>query len=159
MIKRRLSAGKGDGLLDIFYQENLQLPPMLITKESDYAVRILRELVRGGRETTGAICGAEQVPLHYAYKILKKLENAGLVKVYRGAAGGNDLARDPSTISLFDVITAVDDHVLLNECLGHGNDCPMKNRGKRGCGVHAEFARIQELLQKHLKEKALTELF
>ncbi|AEF80878.1 RrF2 family transcriptional regulator [Leadbettera azotonutricia] len=131
---------------------------MFITKESDYAVRIIRELSRSGRESVKAICESESIPMQYSYKILKKLEKGGLVQGYRGASGGYELAKAPKNMSLYDVITAVDEEILLSECLGHGFRCPMKGKGRKGCGVHGEFARIQGLILSHLKEKSLSDI-
>jgi Rrf2 family protein len=129
---------------------------MLITKESDYAVRIIRELSGGGRETVQDICGKEQIPQPYGYKILKKLEKGGLVKGFRGAKGGYSLMRAPDTITLFDVFTAVDGNLLLTECVDHRIECPMNSGGR--CRVHREFLRLQELLLQGLKERPLTEI-
>jgi Rrf2 family protein len=132
---------------------------VFITKEADYAVRVIRELSRRGKENVRDICGHEQIPHQYAYKILKKLEKSGMVRSYRGVGGGYALTGDPGVITLFDVIVAVDGDLLLSECLGHGADCPMKGEGKNRCGVHGEFSRIQTLILNHLKERPLAEIF
>jgi Rrf2 family protein len=132
---------------------------VFITKEADYAVRVIRELSRRGKENVRSICESEQIPRQYAYKILKKLEKAGIVLSYRGVDGGYALVRALHSITLFDVITAVDGELLLNECLGHGAACPMNGKGARRCKVHGEFSRIQALILKHLKEKSLAEIF
>jgi Rrf2 family protein len=132
---------------------------VFITKEADYAVRVIRELSLGGKEKVRDICESERIPRQYGYKILKKLEKAGIVLSYRGVDGGYALAREPRLITLFDVITAVDGEPLLNECLRHGASCPMNGKGARRCKVHGEFSRIQSLILKHLKEKSLEEIF
>jgi Rrf2 family protein len=129
---------------------------MFITKETDYAVRIIRELAGGERETVETICKNEQVPHQYGYKILKKLEKGGMVRSYRGTNGGYALAKRTGDITLFDVVQAVDRDSLFTECLGHGYSCPM-NHGGRRCKVHGEFARIQSLILKGLREKSLAE--
>jgi Rrf2 family protein len=129
---------------------------MFITKESDYAVRIIRELADGGKKTVQYICEQEQIPHQYGYKILKKLEKGGLVCSFRGTNGGYCLAKKTSEITLFDALAAVDS-LLFTECLGHGYNCPM-NRGRKQCGVHAEFFRIQQMILAGLKEKSLAEI-
>jgi Rrf2 family protein len=131
---------------------------MFITRESDYAVRIVRELAGGGKKTVQEICRREEVPPQFGYKILKKLENRGLVKGFRGTNGGYSLAKNADEITLFDVICAVDGNLLVSECMNYGYQCPMNNQGRR-CGVHAEFARIQDLLIRSLQEKSLGEIF
>jgi len=46
---------------------------MTMTRESDYAVRIMRALSHGSLKTVKEICGEEAIPTQFAYKILKKL--------------------------------------------------------------------------------------
>ncbi|MDR2133510.1 MAG: Rrf2 family transcriptional regulator [Treponema sp.] len=131
---------------------------MLITKESDYAVRILRALRDGEKRTMPYVCEQENIPHQYAYKIIKKLERAGLVRSYRGAGGGYTLLKNTAKITLLDVVSAVDKEALLFECLRHGHHCPMNEGGKK-CRVHMEFNRIQNVILSSLKEKSLTEIF
>ena len=63
---------------------------MVITRETDYALRILRALLDGKLHTAGQIAQDELLPQAFAYKILKKLEKAGLVgwSAERRAAAG-----------------------------------------------------------------------
>ncbi len=56
---------------------------MLITKETDYALRILRALADGRRLTTAQLAQNEQIPQQFAYKILKKLQRGGLVRILK----------------------------------------------------------------------------
>jgi Rrf2 family protein len=131
---------------------------MFITRESDYAVRIIRELADGGKKTVQEISAGEQVPVPFAYKILKKLEKGGLVQGFRGAGGGYRLMKKISVITLFDVMTAVDGRLLLSECMDHDYRCPLREGGRQ-CKVHAEFARIQGLILAGLKERSLAQIF
>ena len=71
---------------------------MLITRECDYAVRVVRALAAGGRMSVGDICDKEFITAPFAYKILKKLQNAGIVKGYRGVLGGYALKKDPAEL-------------------------------------------------------------
>ena len=80
---------------------------MLITREVDYAVRIVRDLNRGGRKKIDEICLNELIPRQFSYKILKKLEQAGIVKIFRGAGGGYCLEKSTHEISLFDILNCI----------------------------------------------------
>lgn len=131
---------------------------MFLTKESDYAVRMIRALSQKQIGTVALLSGEELVPRQYSYKILKKLEKAGLVRAYRGTNGGYALAKPVSGITLFDVLSAVEDRLLLTECLGHDFTCS-KNGKKKDCGVHREFERIQNLLLTNLRSSSLAEIF
>src|SRR5439155_19510337 len=48
------------------------------------------------------------IPQRFLVQILLQLKNAGLVSSLRGAAGGYQLARTPTTITLADVINVID---------------------------------------------------
>ena len=66
---------------------------MHITLESDYAVRIVYCLAQnGGRMEAAAIAEQTGVTLRFSLKILRKLVAGGLVKSYKGAGGGYELA-------------------------------------------------------------------
>ncbi|MDR2089574.1 MAG: Rrf2 family transcriptional regulator [Clostridiales Family XIII bacterium] len=130
---------------------------MLISKECDYAVRIVRELADGGKKTAEDIGRKENIPHQFAYKILKKLEKSGLVQAFRGKAGGYALTKDLDEFSLYDVFSAVEERVLLTACLQKDFVCPM-NGGESHCRVHREFIRLQELLFAGLKEKKVSEV-
>lgn len=56
-----------------------------------------------------SIAEATGVPLRFLVQILLQLKTAGLVTSVRGAAGGYQLTRSPESISLADIINAIDD--------------------------------------------------
>ncbi|EJW97024.1 rrf2 family protein (putative transcriptional regulator), partial [gut metagenome] len=66
---------------------------MFITRECDYAVRVIRALGGEARLSVGEICERESITAPFAYKILKKLQKAELVKGYRGVHGGYSMAK------------------------------------------------------------------
>ena len=127
---------------------------MILTKECDYAMRILRQLSDMEIHATSAVCDKESVPEKFAYKILKRLEHALLVKSYRGKDGGYALLRDPGEISLYDVILAIDGPLVLNNCLKNGVSCPNDSNEKH-CFFHEEFQRMQEALIQSFSEKTV----
>ena len=87
---------------------------MMITRESDYAIRIIRALKDGELLPLEQICQRELVPKQFAYKILKKLERSGLVSIRRGAGGGCILNRSLADLTLLDIIKAADEEFFLN---------------------------------------------
>ena len=66
---------------------------MLITRRSDYAMRIFRALQDEKVHNVREICTKEDIPKAFAYKILRELEQAGFVKSERGNQGGYLLNR------------------------------------------------------------------
>ena len=72
----------------------------MITRETDYALRLLRTLRDGERRTAAEAAERELVPQSFAHKILKKLARAGFVEVARGAEGGCRLSAELNRVSL-----------------------------------------------------------
>ena len=130
---------------------------MFLTKECDYAIRIVRSLSNMEMKSVKSVCCDEHIPHPFAYKILKKLEHAGIVKSQRGSTGGYQLVRDPDSVTIFNIVSSVDDHLLLNECLQDGYVCENNAHGNL-CPIHIELSRLQNLLVAALDEKAMSEL-
>ena len=61
---------------------------MLMTREMDYALRILRALYQDGQLSAAAIAEKEHTPKAVTLKILKQLHAAGIVTSRRGPSGG-----------------------------------------------------------------------
>ena len=127
---------------------------MFLNKECDYAIRVVRTLADLEKKSVKEICDHEHIPTPFAYKILKKLERAGLVSSHRGSHGGYRLAKQPDHITLHEIIKAVDESVYLHECMKSDHKCPNHSSGNP-CGVHQEFERIQGLIESALKEKTI----
>jgi len=130
---------------------------MFLTKERDYAVRIVRCLADMELKAVKTICDREHIPQPFAYKILKRLERSGIVSSQRGAAGGYVLKRPIESLTLLDVVGTIEGHLVLNECLKTGVDCP-NNPCDNKCGVHVELVRVQKLLVDALTEKKMDEI-
>ena len=130
---------------------------LVITRETDYALRILRALLDGELHTVGEIAQEELLPQAFAYKILKKLEKAGLLEILRGTAGGCRLAADLSRTSLYDLMTAIGEHSSLSACMEPGYDCSWRS-SHGGCGVHCRLLEIQRKLDAELRAHTLQEI-
>jgi len=117
----------------------------------------MRALAGGEKRTVADICQAEFVPVQFAYKILKKLERAALVRSVRGREGGYVLARSTRDFTLYDVVIAMEEEALLNDCLRQDDDCP-RNTNDEPCAVHKEFQRVQDILAGELRRKAFCEV-
>ncbi|MDR3767095.1 MAG: Rrf2 family transcriptional regulator [Butyricicoccus sp.] len=130
---------------------------MLINRETDYAFRILRVLLDGELHTVGQIAEDELLPQSFAYKILKKLEKAGLIQVVRGTTGGCRLAADLSTVSLYDLMVAMGAHSDLSACMAPDYRCSWRS-SHGGCRVHSKLAEIQHKLDEELRSHSLQEI-
>ncbi len=129
---------------------------MFITRECDYAVRVIRALAGEERLSVSEICEREAITAPFAYKILKKLQKARIVKGYRGVHGGYSMNRDLNRLTLFDVYHAIDPDMFIIECLNPRYQC-VRNDERRGmpCQIHWELENIQEELWNMLKRNSL----
>ena len=131
---------------------------MLITRECDYAVRVIRALSGEERLSVNDICEREEITAPFAYKILKKLQKAKIVRGYRGVHGGYSLKKSVSEITLLDVYLAIDPGMYNIECMNPKKKCCRDEKLDGGCEVHQELLRIQERLQDMLSERSLQEI-
>ena len=79
---------------------------MLISRELDYALRILRGLGDGDMHTMRALCEDELIPQKFAYKIIRKLAAADFITAVRGVGGGVRLTADLSALTVPPAATA-----------------------------------------------------
>ena len=132
---------------------------MLISKETDYALRLIRGLSDGKRHTVAMLACAEKVPRQYAYKILKKLEGGRIVAITRGADGGYELAQSLSAVTLYDVMETLGDAPGVAACVdGKNYACPWCESHDEDCRVQGHLLAIQHQLATVLKAHTLREI-
>src|SRR6267142_952672 len=89
---------------------------MRVSAKAEYACIAMLELAATYAEPQPVrlkdIADAHGIPQRFLVQILLQLKTAGLVASVRGAAGGYQLARTPDSISLADIINAIDDRAL-----------------------------------------------
>jgi len=91
---------------------------MFFSQTSEYALRSVVCLADHAEVamTTGEIASISKVPSHYLSKVLQALGRAGIVKSQRGLHGGFALSRDPKSLSMLEIINAVDPIQSINSC-------------------------------------------
>ena len=94
---------------------------MKLTTKSSYGVRALIYLAigydRGGPISIGRVSREEGISNIYLEQIFNRLKNRGLVKSIRGPRGGYILARDPSKLSVYEVVVALEGSVSPARCI------------------------------------------
>ena len=107
---------------------------MTISTRGRYATRIMA-LLAAERErpslTKYQIADSEAISPAYVQQLLMSLRMAGLVRSHRGRLGGFSLARDPNTITLGDILSAVEGDILPTPCRSASHcsraaDCPTR---------------------------------
>ena len=110
-----------------------------LTKKADYgliAMRFLAEQASGSSSSAKDIAEAHGIPTELLAKILQKLVKVGLLVSHHGINGGYALARDPHTISAYEVIRAIEGPVFITSCVTVGaphflSSATLRPRGPR----------------------------
>src|SRR5947209_8184270 len=90
-----------------------------ISQKTEYALRAMLELAGRPGELTSAreISETQHIPLRFLEQQLGALAKAGLVESFRGAGGGCRLAREARSISVADVVDAIEGSFYPMFCL------------------------------------------
>ncbi len=90
-----------------------------LSRMADYGMILMVNLARYRHEpvTAGMLAEAAALPQPTVSKLLKQLAAAGLLQSRRGPSGGYELSRDPDSISVADIVSAVDGPVALTDCM------------------------------------------
>lgn len=123
---------------------------MQLTKESDYALTGLAELVASGDDAPlplSRIAEARNLPEAYLARIFRRLARQGILDAKRGRGNGYSLSRPANSISLRDVIEAVEGPSVFTRCLLWRDHCSDENP----CPIHHRLKelrpRVEELLE------------
>jgi Rrf2 family transcriptional regulator, iron-sulfur cluster assembly transcription factor len=94
-----------------------------ISTKIRYGVRSLCDLAYSSSETPSQIrqiSGRQDISARYLEQIFKKFKKAGIIKSVRGPFGGYLLAKKPQSITVGDIIRAIDgEDIKLVFCSGH----------------------------------------
>lgn len=105
---------------------------MRISQKLEYALRALAQLAKrhDGRSLTRLeeLAQREAVSPNFLIQILSDLRRAGIVESRRGQAGGYLLARAPESVTLGQVIDAIDPSLLHGSLSEDGESGPALRR-------------------------------
>jgi len=131
---------------------------MRLSSLADYAVVMMTAIARhcGGiaRVNATLLAGETGVPLPTAQKLVSRLSAAGLLDSTRGTGGGVRLSRPPASISLADIIEAVDGPIALTGCDHETVPCALDHR----CHVKPHWAVVNAAVRDALAAVTLSKL-
>ena len=97
---------------------------MRLTTKGRFAVTAMIDVAMYGTRgpvTLAAVSERQKISLSYLEQLFGKLRRHGLVESVRGPGGGYNLARAADTLSVADVILAVDEPIDATQCGGREN--------------------------------------
>jgi Rrf2 family protein len=130
---------------------------MQVTRASEYAMLGLLALARrplGTVAMVDVLAGEEGIPAAFLGKIFQGLSRAGIVKSARGSGGGFSLLRTPDTISVLEVIEAVEGPIAFQRCLEPESDCTHQG----GCALCGLFSEAQDRVKEVFGRTSVAEL-
>jgi len=129
---------------------------MRLTTKGRFAVTAMLDLALHhgqGPVTLAGISRRQSISLSYLEQLFGKLRRHALVESVRGPGGGYTLARGIETVSVADVIIAVDEPIDATQCGGKEN-CREEGR----CMTHDLWTALNEKIYEYLHSVKLSEL-
>ena len=127
----------------------------MISQTAEYALRAIAHLAGQPDEaqTTQQIAEVTHVPLSYLSKVLQALARAGLIRSQRGLHGGFLLLKHPETLTVYDVVQAVDPLQRITTCpLG------LKAHGTHLCPLHRRLDDALSLVEQSFRDSTMADL-
>jgi len=138
---------------------------MLLSHSSDYAIRVLSEIVRESGEMANGkvshgqyiqgetLCDNAELPREFVAKILAVLVNAKILGSRKGPRGGFVLVKPAHEITLLSVIEAIDGKDQIDWCVVRSAQCD----DRRQCRQHGLFQTLQHRMREYLSTTTLVD--
>ena len=128
-----------------------------LSKKADYALMAMKHLaMRPDTASASAREIAEQydIPVELMAKVLQRLARRGLLTSHQGTRGGYRLSRPSQTISVADIIQAIDGPVTVTACSSEDENCGQFSK----CSVRDPLWRIKDRILSALATCSLQEV-
>ncbi len=130
---------------------------MQLSQRADYAMRMMVDLAclsNDQRTTIGEVAQRQDVPKPFMAKIASQAAVAGLMVTQRGTGGGLALGQPADSITMLQIVEAIDGPLALNRCTFEPSRCPRLNK----CAVHPIWEKVQQQLKELLSNILLSEV-
>jgi len=131
---------------------------MRLTTKGRFAVTAMIDLAlreHSGPVALAAISSRQQISLSYLEQLFGKLRRHELVESTRGPGGGYSLGRKSESITVADIIVAVDEPIDATGCAGKEN-CMGEDAGR--CMTHDLWASLNSKMIEFLDSVSLRKL-
>lgn len=130
---------------------------MRMSTRGRYGLRVMMELAAHygrGPVPVETIARNQEISGKYIHTLALGLKSAGLVRAVRGPSGGYELARDPSTITALEAVSALEGQLAPVECVADSSVCPRAPR----CAAHDLWRSVKSAVDGVLSGLTLKDL-
>ena len=120
-----------------------------LSKKTDYGL-----LAPSGVASARAIAERYDIPVELLAKVLQHLARFGFVAAQKGAHGGYQLARPAASISLADIVEAIDGPLAITACGRKDEQCDQYG----SCTVRDPLWRVRDRILTVLQTTTLAEM-
>lgn len=132
---------------------------MRISRKAEYALRALVTMARQAKSwQIQELSVRENIPVKFLETILLTLRHAGLLSSKRGVGGGYVFRKQPSEITVAEVIQTLDGAVAIIPCAAEtpGEPCTCPDRLR--CPVRLFLTGVRKGLSEMLESKTIEDL-
>lgn len=134
---------------------------MRLTTKGRFAVTAMIDLAlrqHGGPVSLSAISQRQEISLSYLEQLFGKLRRHQLVESVRGPGGGYCLARQADSVTVADIIIAVDEPLDATKCGGKENCHSADHEGGTRCMTHELWSNLSAKMVDYLDSVSLQDL-
>jgi Rrf2 family protein len=128
-----------------------------LSKKADYALMAMKHLaIKSDSASISAREIAEEygIPIELMAKVLQRLVQRGLLTSHQGTRGGYQLAKPTTSISVADVIQAIDGPLTVTACSTNDEQCDQFAK----CNIRDPLWRIKDRILAALATVSLAEI-
>ena len=129
---------------------------MILTKTTEYAVRVLAYMAKEKGQLLSAKYLHEQLSIPYKYltRLMTDLAKSGYLMSVKGRDGGFRIIKDLKEISLANIVETVEGMDSFNACILGFHECSSENP----CAMHFVWEENKKQLLKTLKTTTLNDI-
>jgi Rrf2 family protein len=127
-----------------------------LSKKADYALMAMKHLAQAQGSSTSAreIAECYDIPMELMAKVLQRLVRTRLLVSTQGTRGGYTLGRPSSSITVANVIQAIDGPFTVTACSSENSDCDQYSK----CSIRDPLWQIKERIVAMLDTVTIAEL-
>ena len=132
---------------------------MKFSTKTTYGLRAMINLTKNSQRDSislATIAKSEGISQKYLERLFSELKKAKLIKSEKGVSGGYKLSKNPSKITVYDIVKALEGEITLFHCLSAGGK--INCSAKCSCGATIVLVKVQKAMIKTLREIKLSSL-